>query len=282
MGLGTEHVASGLSRYELGRTAAIACQADQRFSYCLYVPEAYSAGNAAETRVLVALHGSDRGNAALRDLFVPLAEELNLIVLAPLFPIGIAQPYETDNYKYVAYEGIRFDHLVLAMMEEVGSRYRVDVKRVAMFGFSGGAHLSHRFLYLHPERLTAASICAPGSPTILDSSRDWWVGVRDTNERFGIEVDPRKIAEVAIHLAVGLDDKDTSEITHCEESPHWMHGANDAGATRVDRLRTLGESLEANGIGFKADYLASCGHNRDALAASAAEFFRHSFSGQLG
>lgn len=282
MGLNNKRGGGGLSSYELGRTAAIACQSDQRFSYCLYVPQSYSAGSAAEARVLVAVHGSDRGNAELRDLFVPLAEELNLIVLAPLFPIGVARPYERDNYKYVAFEDIRFDHLVLAMVEEVGSRYRVDVERVGMFGFSGGAHLAHRFLYLHPERLTAVSICAPGSLTMLDFTRDWWVGVRDTRERFGIEVDPRKIAEVKIHLAVGLDDLETSEITHSEGSPHWMEGANEAGITRVDRLRALCENLEANGVPFQADYLPGCSHDRNALSASAATFFRTTLSDQPG
>lgn len=30
-----------LSYYQLGRTAIFACQADQRFSYCCYIPESY-------------------------------------------------------------------------------------------------------------------------------------------------------------------------------------------------------------------------------------------------
>lgn len=252
----------------------MACRADQRFSYCLYVPKAYSVQEASRFQVLVVLHGSDRGNAAMRDLFISLAEELNLIVLAPLFPIGIEQPYEMDNYKYVAFRDIRFDELLLAMTEEVGSRYGVATDRISMFGFSGGAHLSHRFLYLHPERLSAVSVCAPGSPTLLDFERDWWVGVRDTRERFGIEVDPAKIGEVAIHLAVGLEDKDTSEITHSETSPHWMDGANDAGATRIERLRSLGDSLARHGITYDADYLDGFGHHRDALIEAASAFFR--------
>lgn len=274
MGLCNKVAASELSRYELGRTAAMACKVDQRFSYCLYVPKAYSAKDASKFRLLVALHGTDRGNAAMRDLFAPIAEEFNLIVLAPLFPVGIEEPYETDNYKYVSFRGIRFDELLIAMTEEVGARYGVDTDSIAMFGFSGGAHLSHRFLYLHPQRLSAVSVCAPGSPTLLDFKRDWWVGVRNTHELFGITVEPEKIAKVAIHLAVGLEDKDTSEITHSYTSSHWMDGANDAGTTRIDRLRALGESLAAHHISFEADYLDGCGHERDALIEVASRFFR--------
>lgn len=269
-----ESATAALSRYELGRTASVACQVDQRFSYCLYVPKAYKPGGAKNCSILVALHGSDRGNAAIRDLFIPLAEELNCIVLCPLFPAGIIQPYEMDNYKYVAFEDIRFDEVVLHMVEEVGARYGVDFSRFALFGFSGGAHLAHRFLYLHPQRLSAVSICAPGSITLLDFASDWWVGVRDVQDRFGIEIDLGAIATVSIHLAVGLNDKDTSEITHDKHSPHWMDGANDAGVTRVDRLRTLGESLAGHAIPFQADFLEGVEHERDPLIEAASAFYR--------
>lgn len=265
-----------ISRYEIGRTAAFACKADQRFSYCLYVPKTYS----AKTRVLVAIHGSDRGNAALRDLFVPLADALDLIILAPLFPCGIIEPYETDNYKYVEYEGIRFDHIIMSMVDEIAERYGVDGQRVAMFGFSGGAHLSHRFLFLHPERLSAASVCAPGSPTLLDFTQDWWVGVRNARELFGRDVEVAEIAKVKIHLAAGVLDTDTSEITHAEGGRHWMPGANDAGVTRIERLRTLADSLAAHDVPFMADYLEGVAHERDALVASACAFFEQAMGTQ--
>lgn len=265
-----------LSAYEMGRTAAMACQVDQRFSYCLYVPPALAdAQSRAGARILVAIHGTERGNQAMRDLFIPLAKELGLIVVAPLFPAGIIDPHDRDNYKYVEYNGIRFDHVILAMLDEIGARYGVPVDRVSMFGFSGGAHLTHRFLYLHPERLEAVSICAPGSPTLLDGNRDWWVGVRDIEQRFGRPLNRDALRDVAVHLAVGDCDTDTHEITHREGSPHWMAGANDSGITRVDRLKTLAESLRANDLKVEVDVLSGVRHERDPLAASAAAFFKH-------
>lgn len=268
-----------LSRYEIGRTVAIACQADQRFSYCLYVPpQLAEAGRLASASVLVAIHGTERGNQAMRDLFVPLAERLGLIVLAPLFPAGIVDPHDRDNYKYVEYQGIRFDLLVLAMLDEVGTRYGVPVERFAMFGFSGGAHLAHRFLYLHPERLSAVSVCAPGSPTLLDDSRDWWVGVRDIEQRFGRPVDRDALRRVAIHLAVGDADTDTDEITHSPGSAYWMEGANDAGVTRVERLQTLAASLIAGGLAVEVDLLPGVRHERDRLVTSANVFFEHALT----
>lgn len=268
-----------LSRYETGRTVAIACQADQRFSYCLYVPPALvEAGALSSARVLVAIHGTERGNQAMRDLFIPLADRLGMIVVAPLFPAGIVDRHDRDNYKYVEYEGIRFDLLVLAMLDEVAARYGTPVDRFAIFGFSGGAHLAHRFLYLHPDRLTAVSVCAPGSPTLLDDDRDWWVGVRDIEQRFGRPVDRQALRRVLVHLAVGDADTDTDEITHSRGSPHWMEGANDAGVTRIDRLQSLAASLIAGGLSVTVDLLPGIRHERDPLAASATAFFERALA----
>lgn len=263
-----------LSEYELGQTTVFACQADQRFSYCLYVPRALTEPGARErAAVLVAVHGSGRGNQVMRDAFMPLADALGVIVLAPLFPCGIVEPLERDNYKYIEFRGIRFDLVLLAMLAEVSGRYGVPVERVSMFGFSGGAHFAHRFLYLHPERLDAISVCAPGSPTLLDRSRDWWVGIRDLKERFGLAPGEAALQRVAVHLAVGANDLDTREITHAPGSPHWMPGANDSGVTRVERLKTLAASLRAGGVAVELEILPGVRHESGPLIASASAFY---------
>lgn len=275
MAVGTERGAvQGFSPYDVGRTGAIACQADQRFSYCLYVPPILvERGQLSTARILVAIHGTGRGNHVVRDLFVPLADRLGLIVLAPLFPAGIVDPDDRDNYKYVEFEGIRFDILLLSMVEEVGRKYGAEIDQFAIFGFSGGAHLAHRMIYLHPGRLAAVSACAPGSPTLLDTSRDWWIGIADIEERFGTPIDIEAMRQIAIHLAVGEDDLDASEIVHAPGRRHWMPGANDSGATRVERLRTLSENLVANGLDVKTETLPGVAHDCIPLAASASDFF---------
>jgi poly(3-hydroxybutyrate) depolymerase len=266
----TESTIPSLSPYDVGRTPATACRADQRFSYCLYAPKS---GAAADRRILVAVHGTERGNQAMRDLFSDLAEALNLIILAPLFPCGIDEPHDRDNYKYIEYRGIRFDLILLSMIEEVAARYAVSADQVAMFGFSGGAHFVHRFFYLHPRKLSALSVCAPGSPTLLDSNRPWWVGVADMEERFGCPLDLPALRAVPVHLAVGDADTDTWEITHKPGGAHWMEGANAAGVTRIERLRALQASLAAAGIEVQMDILPGVRHQRDALAQAAIAFF---------
>lgn len=43
--------------------------------------------------------------------------------------------------------------------------------------------------YLHPDRLAAVSISAPGRPTFLDWEKDYYWGVKDWKELFGTEID---------------------------------------------------------------------------------------------
>lgn len=271
-----------LSTYETGATGAFACQADQRFSYCLYVPRSlFTQGALTSARILVAIHGTGRGNEAVRDLFMPLADRLGLIVVAPLFPSGIIDPNDHDNYKYVEYKGIRFDLVVLAMVKEVAQKYGAAADRFSVFGFSGGAHLAHRLVYLHPERLAAVSACAPGSPTLLDNTRDWWLGVRDIERRFAVKVNIPAMRRIAIHLAVGADDLDRSEITHSPGSSHWMPGANDTGSTRVERLLALSTNLASNRLDVSTELLPGVAHECAPLASAASAFFEKRLAAQI-
>ncbi|MEJ7757326.1 MAG: hypothetical protein WKF83_14410 [Nocardioidaceae bacterium] len=73
--------------------------------------------------------------------------------MAPLFPAGIIEPDDIDNYKWLEYHGIRFDKILLAMVDEVAQKYHLDARRFLLHGFSGGGHFAHRFFYLHATRL---------------------------------------------------------------------------------------------------------------------------------
>ena len=82
-----------LGFYDVGATPFFALQADQRVSYCLYVPEQLKAEkNPSAWRLIVAVHGTGRTATAYRDGFASLAERTRSIVLAPLFPVGLIEP----------------------------------------------------------------------------------------------------------------------------------------------------------------------------------------------
>jgi poly(3-hydroxybutyrate) depolymerase len=247
--------------YDLGQTAIFASKADPRFHYCLYVPQAVGRGEKVE--LLVAVHGTGRTSFLdFRDGFAEFGRWNKVAILCPIFPVGVLGDGARSGYKYMAEGDIRYDRLVLDMVAEVAEKYGQDWSQFAMFGFSGGGHFTHRFTILHPRKLWAASIGSPGSVTLLDSSRDWWVGIRDIREKFGIDFDAEALARVPVQMLVGDADLETWEITHKPGSATWMEGANDAGATRPERLRSLAASFEKAGVKVQLELVPGVSHDR--------------------
>jgi poly(3-hydroxybutyrate) depolymerase len=242
-----------LGPYDVGCTAVYALAADPRFSYCLYVP-------AKPSVLTVVVHGSPRTFMAFRDRFADFAEANDAAVLCPLFPVGVSGDGNADGYKYLTEPGIRYDRVLIDMVEEVARRWEVP-KRFGLFGFSGGAQFVNRFLLLHPARLWAASIAAPGSVTLVDDRVDWWVGVRDLEAHFGMPLDREALQRVPVQTLVGGADTDTDEITHRPSRRYWMEGANDAGATRPQRAEALRQSLVEAGVSVTHEVLAGVGHD---------------------
>ncbi len=271
-----------ISYYGFGRTSMYACQYDQRFSYCLYVPESYDEDAETTYPLAVIVHGTNRPAQEYRDRFVDFGEREQCVILAPLFPCGIIEPGELNNYKFIEFHGIRYDHVLLAMIDEISSIYRLRSDRFLMHGFSGGGHFAHRFFYLHPRRLLGVSIGAPGVVTLLDEEHDWWVGVRDLEETFGIAPDIPAMRDVPVHMVIGGDDTETWEITITPEHERWMPGAELAGVNRQDRMASLRESFERHGIAVRQDTVPGVGHNGYALLDPVKAFFSETLASAAG
>lgn len=261
-----------LSYYDFARSTVYACQADPRFSYCVYVPSDYEEDGTARYRLIVSVHGTLRDMAHYRDTFVEVAERRRAIVLAPLFPAGIASPTDLSGYKMLRWQGVAYDRVLLAMVDEIAARYRLETGRFALHGFSGGGQFANRFLLLHPERLAAVSIGAPGVVTLLDFERDFWVGVRNFAAVFGKPVDLEALRRVRVQTVIGGDDTDTWEITIRPGNAWWMEGADLAGANRLDRLAALGASLQRHGIELRHDTVPSVAHRHAPLVPTIQAF----------
>ena len=236
--------------YGRGPTVVYACRKDPRFSYCLYVPPTFDADPAGHT-LIVAVHGTGRTMTAYRDGFAGFALYNKCVVLAPLFPVGVLGDDYADGFKYLREGDIRYDEVLLAMIEEAGARLGTAFGRFMLFGFSGGGHFVHRFFYLHPTVLLAVSIGAPGAVTLLDDTRDYWVGTRDFEEVFGRRLDLEDMRQVAVQLVVGAADIETWEINYQPGSRNYMEGINDTGPTRVARNTALRRNLESHGIAVR-------------------------------
>lgn len=260
------------AHYLYGRAPAWALRSDQRFTYYVYVPRTLTSA-ADPTPVIAAMHGTQREVETCRDAFAALAEEYGCVVLAPLFPCGLLEYGDTDNYKRLVFRNIRFDLILLEMVAEVGQRYGLQLDRLLLHGFSGGGQFAHRFFYLHPEQLAAVSIGAPGAVTLLDETRDWWVGTRNVKDIFGKDLDIEAMRRVRACTTIGGADLGTEEITVPTSSPHWMPGANHAGDDRQRRLAALRDRLDRNGIQVEHTVVPGAGHDGQAVLPAVRDFF---------
>lgn len=272
IGRATKGHGTRLGYYDWGATPFYALQSEPRLSYCLYVPRDYAEDGTRACPLLVLMHGTERAAALYRDAFADFAEARQAIVLAPLFPCNLTGPGDTENYKFLAAGGIRFDLALLDMVAEVGARYRLDGDRFLLHGFSGGGHFAHRFLFRHPGRLRGVSIGAPGVVTLLDPARPWPVGVGGLAEQLGAGADPAAIAKVPVQCVIGAEDTETWEIRVPDDAP-GAAGLNAAGRTRIDRLRALARSLEAAGARVRFDLVPGAGHDGRAVLGPVMDFF---------
>ena len=247
--------------YDYGQTAIFASQVDPRLHMLLYVPP--TAADGRKLDLLVAVHGTGRTSAIdFRDGFAEFGLYNDCAILCPIFPVGVLGDGARSGYKFIEEGEIRYDRVVLAMVEEVATKYGQDWSTFAMFGFSGGGHFTHRFAILHPEKLWAASIGAPGSVTLLDPTRDWWVGIRDLEARFGRPFQQQELARIPVQMVVGDADLETWEITHQPGGRYYIEGANDAGATRPERLAALAKSFRDAGVNVSFERVPGVSHDR--------------------
>lgn len=257
--------------YSTGATTIFASRHDERFAYCLYVPGRHAA-TGPPLPLVVLQHGTGRRSPQYRDAFADFAEERGCLVLAPLFPAGTRDVADLHNFKFIRHRDIRFDHVLLSIVAEVGERFNVTTERFMIHGFSGGGQFAHRFFYLHPDRLSAVSIGAPGRITRLDTSRGWWLGLRDVEEDFGRALDLEQMRRVPVQMVVGSRDVETWEINNVGDT-NWMDGAQEAGRTRVERLRTLERDFTSHGIDVRFDLVDGVGHHALAVLAPVKDFF---------
>ena len=253
-----------------GGTPTFASKFDQRLHFAMYVPRELDLTDPAP--LVVIQHGTGRTGMRYRDQMRDWADEHGAILLIPTFPAGIIDEYDLHNFKFIEYKGIRFDHALLSMVDEVAERYNVYKDKFYLHGFSGGGQFVHRFLYLHPERLAAVSIGAPGRLTELDDTKEWWIGTKGFAEKFGHAPDIDAIRNVPVHMVVGADDVTTAEINNPGES-NWMDGVELQGDTRVARLETLKRNYESHGIDVEMDIVPGVAHMGSGVLPAVEAYF---------
>lgn len=261
-----------LSYYDYGATTLYACQYDHRFSYFAYIPNNYHVHAEKKYPLVVLIHGTNRSVQRYRDEFKDFAEEEDVIVLVPVFPAGIETPDDLSSYKFIKSNSIRYDLVLLAMIDELSQKYRIQDDQFLLYGFSGGGQFVHRFYYLYPERLMAVSIGAPGRITYLDSNKKWYLGIENIEDEFNIKIDLEEMRKVPVHMVVGEEDTDGWEINN-KHDPYWVSGFEENGNTRIERLQALQKNYMTKGIDVYFDLVPGNGHKGLPLMPRVQQFF---------
>lgn len=266
------------SWHDKGMTPYIASQLDPRFLYMLYIPKGYNENGMDTYQLLVLVHGTERRPDVYIEHHKEFADKNRVILLAPLFPLNTHGRQDLENYKLIDYKGTRYDLVLLSMIDEASAKYRIEGSTFSMHGFSGGGHFAHRFFYLHPHRLHAVSIGAPGMVTLIDNTSDWWVGTRDLYQRFNVKLNLPAMRRVNVHMIVGADDTQEWNEPITPSSEYWM-GENVKGAdytstgkNRIERLGALKKNYEEHGIKVTLETIPNAGHDETKLFPNVVKF----------
>lgn len=133
--------------------------------YLLYLPKGYEANGAKEWPLMLFLHGAgERGSDLAK---VAIHGPPKLVKQGREFPFILVSPQcpEGGNWEEAA---------VLALLDDVLARHRVDRRRVYLTGLSMGGFGTWNLIARHPEKFAAAApICGGGNVIdVLLGSRD--------------------------------------------------------------------------------------------------------------
>jgi pimeloyl-ACP methyl ester carboxylesterase len=220
---------------------------------------------------LVAVHGigRDARNQAVR--FGGQAASQGRMVIAPRFD-------ETSwpGYQRLGARGQRADLALIRLLELVAFRWRVNTRRVCLFGYSGGAQFVHRFGLLHPHRVVQLNVCASGWFTWPTEDEPYPAGLGAATGPAGLIAQAARhnlsrFLQVPTQVFVGAQD--------CVADPHTRVDARInalQGSHRLERARrwvlALNQQARQRGLTPRATLtvLPGAGHDfRQCLASGA-------------
>jgi dienelactone hydrolase len=124
------------------------------------MPDCFVANLSPGQPVLVAVHGISRNAAeiAMRFALDPAFAETTII--APLFTREAFGQYQQLLARKSGQ--VRADHALLALLDDLAAEHGLAIDRFALFGFSGGAQMAHRFAMFHPGRVKRLCVVSAG------------------------------------------------------------------------------------------------------------------------
>lgn len=159
---------------------------------------------------LLALHGISRDTDAIMQNFGRPCARSGRVLIVPSFS-------EADWRHFQTIGSNRPDRALLALLDQVQALGLAQTDRVALFGYSGGAQLAHRFAMIYPQRVAALHVASAGWYCMPDHGLPFPMGLgqAETKQKFDAAALARGqlpvFLRLPIHVYVGSDDTDRDQ-----------------------------------------------------------------------
>ena len=141
---------------------------------------------------------------------------------------------------------VRYDLQLIAMIDDARRRLAdvgIEVnRRVFMMGFSSSGMFANRFSLLHPDRVKAVAVGAPGvsmacTATWKGETLNYPVGTADIGALIGLSIDMTRVRHMPMYFYMGDQDihNDPAPVPSCFEPAHGAQILRLFGANQVER-----------------------------------------------
>ena len=179
--------------------------------------------------LVISVHGIARNAATHAYRLMDEADRFGLTIAAPFFDKDLYGQYQQLQD---AKSGARSDLAVLEIADAAARLTGANAEKLLMFGFSGGAQFTQRFVMAHPHRVASAVLVAAGWYTFPDVTQPYPYGIDMSAPELDIELDLRGMLEAPQHVMVGELDIERDSSLRSSKRVDQMQGL-----TRVERAR---------------------------------------------
>ena len=210
---------------------------NNKVGYYYYIPKKVE-------HVLVAVHGISRNAEEIIQSFKGLAEQHNVLVIAPVFRKDFAKDYQRLGRKG---KGPRSDYQLMAMLSDAKKHLSLQFDKFHMFGFSAGAQFVHRFAFAHPNLVKKSVLVAAGWYTFPRVKDDYPYGLKLNDEFTDISFSLQRILRLQFKVFVGDKDLQRDSSLNTDEILDKKQGK-----TRVERAqkwrKAMNNKMKKHGI----------------------------------
>ena len=226
------------------------------------------------TKVIFIIHGNSRNADGYLDVWTKLAEEYNVLLIAPEFNRANFPSYNTlmmatSSGKIRENQNLYLHNSIDILFDLFIDKYDLDVDQYMLYGHSGGSQFVHRYLLFSDNPRISNAVAA---------NAGWYTFLNGASFPYGLNNPPIKLTSdhvrsflaMELHILIGSEDVDI------DSSVNQSDGANAQGKNRFHRANnffsTTKRIVEENNLVFnwKFKIIKGAAHSNTKMSKPAA------------